>query len=227
VSLQSVWDVVSSVSWMHHGSQELKIVDLLEDTSEILVKEVESLLLNELSGDLKGDLISPKVDKWHGHVVKEDSHLLSTWWSKDSGLLLLNFSLDGVLEVLWLGSTGEVDSLLEHLRCIKLVAVHDDHRGLGSTRGSNQEGVKHSWLLSDVGSDWVQASNLVDDEFSSAGIGSWDKELREDDSLWSTPVLWLPEFPLLGSVVIEVVEDGLLVQDVSTLSLGLWKWSTS
>jgi hypothetical protein len=57
-----------------------------------------------LSCNLKGFLITPSVDERHGHIIKEDSHLLVLWWCIGLYLFLLDFCFDGVLEVPWGGS---------------------------------------------------------------------------------------------------------------------------
>jgi hypothetical protein len=116
----------------------LKVLNRLEETPLILGKEVEALMLNQLTSDLKSDLITPCVDERHGDIIDEDSHLLSSWRSEGLDLFLLNFSLDGLLEVEWSGGTGEIDSLVEHDFGIELAAVHLADGCLGCTWRSNK-----------------------------------------------------------------------------------------
>lgn len=132
MSLESMWNIVSSSSWMHHGTKELKVLDSSEDTSLIFGQEVNTSLFNELSDDLKSNLITPSVNERHGHIIKEDRHLFSTEWNVNSNLFLLDFGFDRFLEVTWSGSTGEIDSL-ESLFLSELVGEHEDSGGLGST----------------------------------------------------------------------------------------------
>ena len=132
MSLESMWNIVSSSSWMHHGTKELKVLDSSEDTSLIFGQEVDTSLFNELSDNLKGNLITPSVDEWHGHIIKEDRHLFSTEWNVNSNLFLLDFRFDRFLEVTWSGSTREIDSL-ESLLFSEFVSEHEDSGGLGST----------------------------------------------------------------------------------------------
>lgn len=210
MSLESWWNIVSTSSWMVHGTEELKTFNSLLVTSLIFGKEIEVLELNELSGNLEGNLITPSVDEWHGHVIKEDGHLLATWWSVSSNLLLLNI-FEGLLEVEWSSSTGEVQSLEKHLIGVEFGGVHEDDRGLSSTWSSNKEGVLMSWFISLVIShDW-EVGNLLDDVLSSSGITSWDKELGELDSSWWCPGLSYPHLPLEGLFVDVVVINCLLV----------------
>ena len=104
MSLKPGWNVVSSTTGPVHGSQELEVLNLLEVTTVILVQEVVTLGFNELSGDFESDLISPGVDERHGHVIKEHTHLLSSWWGVGLTLLLVNLRVDRILEVDRLGS---------------------------------------------------------------------------------------------------------------------------
>jgi hypothetical protein len=99
---------------MIHGTQELQVVDGLEDTTGVLIQEVEALLVNKLTSDFKSNLITPSVHERHGQIIKEEGHLLVVWWNVNLGLLTLNFSFNRILEVSWLSSTGEVDTFEQH-----------------------------------------------------------------------------------------------------------------
>jgi len=123
MSLESMWNIVSSSSWMHHGTKELKVLDSSEDTSFIFRQEINTSLFNELSDNLKSNLISPSVDKRHRHIIKEDRHLLSSKRNVDSNLFLFNFGFDRFLEVTWSGGTREIDSL-ESLFISEFVGEH-------------------------------------------------------------------------------------------------------
>jgi len=223
VSLQSMWNIITSTTWMVHGSEELHFLNTSEVSTLILGEEIETFLLNELSGNLKSNLITPKVDERHGDIIQEDGHSLTTWWGESSDLFLLNFSFDRLLEVIWSGGTGEVDSLEEHFFWIELAAVNDEVRGLGGTWTSDKKGVSVSWLLSSLVSHVWKVSNLVDDILNSSGVTSWDKKLRELNSLWRSPAFSLPKFPLLGGLINIVVKDSLFVNGTS-LSRDWWKW---
>ena len=54
VTLQSLWDVVSSSSWMDHGTHHLNVHDV--DVVTRLLKVVEALHLNHLTSDFIGHL---------------------------------------------------------------------------------------------------------------------------------------------------------------------------
>ena len=91
LTLETVGDVISTTAWMVHGSQELEVVDGLEGTSQVLLKEVETFLVNELASDLEGNLVTPSVDERHAQVVQEEGHLLIVWWNEDLCLFTLDF----------------------------------------------------------------------------------------------------------------------------------------
>jgi len=79
---------------MVHGSKELKASNVLGVASLLLVQEVESLEVNELTSDFERDLITPLVDLWHGEVIEEDDELLALEWAIVLGILLLNLRID-------------------------------------------------------------------------------------------------------------------------------------
>jgi len=60
-------------------------------------------------------------------------------------------------------------------------------------------------------SDSGQFGDLVDDELGSGGVEGGDQQLREDDSLWHSPLLGLPHFPVFGRGLHVVVEHSFLV----------------
>lgn len=176
----------------------MEVLNCSEVSSLVLGEEVESLLLNKLSCDFEGNLISPSVLERHGEIVNENSHLLVSDWNEGSGLLSLNFLFDSILVVDWLGSTREVNSLHGHLVLVEGIGVHDDGRGLGSSGSSNQKGVELSVLLSDLTLLSWKVGDLVNDELSSGRVRGWDQKLGESNSLWNLPWCWLPNLPLLG-----------------------------
>jgi hypothetical protein len=69
LTLQTVRNIVPTTTWVIHGTQELEVVNLLEITSLVLVKEVEALLDDELTSNLKSNLITPSVNEWHAQVI--------------------------------------------------------------------------------------------------------------------------------------------------------------
>lgn len=136
MSLESMWNIVSSTSWMHHGTEELKVLNTSEDTSLIFGQEVDTSLFNELSDNLKGNLISPSVNERHGHIIKEDRHLFSSERNVNSDLLLFNFRFDRFLEITWSSSTREIDSL-EGLLFGEFISEHQNSGSLSGTWTTN------------------------------------------------------------------------------------------
>ncbi len=133
---------------MSHSCHELEAEDLLELTSFLLIEEIEATSIDELSGDLEGNLILPLVDLRHGEVIKEDSKLLVLEGTEDLGVLLLDFRLNRLLEVVGLSVEREVDSLEGEFLLVEAGSVHQDDGCLGSTLTTNDESVKKTWLLS-------------------------------------------------------------------------------
>ena len=79
---------------MVHSCKELEASNVLGVASLLLVQEVESLEVNELTSDFERDLITPLVDLWHGEVIEEDDELLALEWAIVLGILLLNLRID-------------------------------------------------------------------------------------------------------------------------------------
>ena len=142
---------------MVHSSQELKASDFLGVTSLFLVQEVEAAEVNELTGDLERDLILPLVDLRHGEVIKEDNKLLVGEWTIVLSVLLLDFRIDRLLEVVWEGVEREVDSL-KGIICRHASRVHEDDRGLGSTSTTNEQSVEETDLLTLFRAHLVESS---------------------------------------------------------------------
>jgi hypothetical protein len=139
LTLQSVGDVVTTTSGMVHSGNELELVDLLESTTIVLGQEVETLLVNELTGNFKGNLISPSVNEGHAEIIQEDGHVLATEGHEDTGLLTLDFRLNGLLEIEGSSSRG-----------VEATGVHDKHGGLGGTSTTNEKGVAETPLLAEL-----------------------------------------------------------------------------
>jgi hypothetical protein len=108
-----------------HGSQEVKSDDVSELTSFFSVQDVETFLLDELSCNFKGNLITLFVLGGHCKIIKEDGHVLST-----KGLIGLDFLLDFGLNILLvvegLSSEREVDSLESLFVLVEGVGEHED-----------------------------------------------------------------------------------------------------
>lgn len=194
---------------MLHRTQEVQTSDGLEVSSLLLVKEVETLLVHQLTGDLKGNLVTPSVDSRHADIIHEDAQ---TPVSKRLVLssLLLNFRLNRLLEVVGLRVVREVNSLERLLRW-ELHGVHQDDRGLRSSRSSNEESALASSLFTYLRSEVSQSSHLLNDIVRSCRIWRWDEQLREDELLWLLPGRHLPSLPTLRGWVDEILKDGLLI----------------
>jgi hypothetical protein len=44
---------------------------LFEDTTSIFFKEVETLVVNQLTSDFQSDLVTPSVNEGHRQIIKE------------------------------------------------------------------------------------------------------------------------------------------------------------
>ena len=197
---------------MVHGSQELEARDHLGVTSLFLIEEVEATEVNELTGDFEGDLIVPLVNLRHGEVIKEDDKLLVLERTVILGVLLLDFRLNGLLEVVWERVEREVDSLEGVLLLVKTALVHEDNRSLGGTGTTNKKGVEETDLSSALRAHLVERTDLLNDVLGTSRVSSRDEELREDEDARLLPLDGLPVLPLTGLRVDVVVEDGLLLE---------------
>jgi hypothetical protein len=132
-------------------------------------------VVHKLTGDLEGDLISPSIDLRHGDIVHEDAKSLVSQWLVIF-TLLLDFRLNRLLEVARKSIEREVNSL-EVVLSSESHLVHEDNGSLGSTWSSHKQSVLASSLLSLLRSERVKTLNLLDKEFGSGGVWSWDQEL--------------------------------------------------
>jgi hypothetical protein len=99
LSLESVGDIVTTSTRMVHSTEILKVDDILELTSEVLFKMVETSLFDELSDDFEGNLIVPLVDEGHGDIIDKNSHLLVARRRVVLTSLGITFSFDRGLEM--------------------------------------------------------------------------------------------------------------------------------
>ena len=80
--------------------------------SFFLVQEVAPVEIVKLTSDIEGGLASPVIDLRHRVVIKEDNELLVVSWSLVVLIVLLfNFGVDGLKEVVEQGVEREIDSL--------------------------------------------------------------------------------------------------------------------
>lgn len=94
VVLQSVRNVVSPSAGVVHRGKEAQILDELEVSPFIFLQSVESLVLDQLSDDLEGNLVAPGVFLRHREIVDENGHFLSVLWAKSFS----NFGLTNRLD---------------------------------------------------------------------------------------------------------------------------------
>mmetsp|Transcript_44095 Transcript_44095/g.42770 ORF Transcript_44095/g.42770 Transcript_44095/m.42770 type:complete len:971 (-) Transcript_44095:205-3117(-) len=211
LALQPVRDVIPASSRMVHGTQIHQILNGPEVATVVLGQEVEAFLVDELPGDLQGDLVAPGVHKGHGHVIQEHRHLLPIGRVERPRLLPLHLRFYRLLEVVGGGGAGEVDPLEEHLVLVELGGVHEDNRGFGGARASHEQGGDLADFFPFLGLDLGEAGDLVDDELGPGGVDGGDQQLGEGQPLRGLPLLRLPQLPLLGDGVDVVVVDRLLV----------------
>ena len=105
-------------------------------------------MVNELTSDLKSNLVTPLIHFWHGNVIQEDSEVLFAEWEVVLCILPFDFTADGILEVVWEGVEREVDSLGRVLLCIHLAEMHQDYGCLASSDTTDEKGILNTWLLS-------------------------------------------------------------------------------
>ena len=67
MALETLWDVVTTASWMDHGAHHLDVHNV--DVVSGLFQVVESLLLNHLASDFIGHLQNCVVTKLCGYEV--------------------------------------------------------------------------------------------------------------------------------------------------------------
>ena len=72
LTFKSSWYVVTTSSWVIHGSNIEQIFDVFEVSSHGLIEHVESTLLNQLSDNFQSDLITPFIHKWHRNIINKD-----------------------------------------------------------------------------------------------------------------------------------------------------------
>jgi len=109
---------------MIHGTEVLQSFNLSKVTTIILSKEVETFMIDELSHNFKGNLITPCVHEGHRHIIEEHSHLFTTKRYECTTLLTFEFGFNRLLEVERSCSARKVNSLEEHLILIELRGIH-------------------------------------------------------------------------------------------------------
>jgi hypothetical protein len=171
-------------------------------------------LLDDESNNLEGFLISPVVDFRHGEIIQEAEHLLATNRSEDTGLEFGNLTFNRGLDVRRSGGAGEINSLERVGISIEFSCVHKNDGSLSSTSGTNKQGVLKTLLSTVVISLKGQSRNLINDVLRTSRITGRDKQLREHDLLRSIPGFGLPDSPLFGLGVNEIIKDSFLLVEL-------------
>lgn len=86
LAFETVGDIIATSSGVVHGTEELKVADVLELATFILRQEVETLLVYQLTCNFKGNLISPGVDEGHAHIIDEDCEIFVSDGNEYTGL---------------------------------------------------------------------------------------------------------------------------------------------
>jgi hypothetical protein len=118
------------------------------------------------------------------------------------------------LDVRRSGGAGEINSLERVSISIEFSCVHKDDGSLSSTSGTNKQGVLETVLLTIMVSLKGESRNLINDILSTGRITGGDKQLREHDLLRSIPVFGLPDRPLFGLGINEIVKDSFLLVEL-------------
>jgi hypothetical protein len=211
MSLHSVGNGVTSTSGVAHGRAVLHVLNLVEETGLFGVEGVKTSLLNDKSDNFKGFLITPIVNLGHGEIIQEAEHLLVSNRSEDTSLMFSDFTFNTSLGVGRSSSTGEIDSLEGVSVTIELGSVHQDYGGLSSTSSTDQQGVLETVLSTLVISLKGELGNLINDVLSTSRVTGRNKELGEHNLLGSSPAIRLPETPVFGLGIKEVIEDSFLL----------------
>jgi hypothetical protein len=124
--LETVGDIITTTTWMLHGSDVDETLDILEITSLSLIQHVESSSLYQLSDDLQSDLVTPLVNKRHRHIIYEYSHHLTHGRCEVLTNLEITLSLDSGLEHRRRCGRREVDSLEKHPIFVELLGIHEN-----------------------------------------------------------------------------------------------------
>jgi hypothetical protein len=97
---------------------------------------------------------------------------------------------------------------------IEFSCVHKNDGSLSSTSGTNKQGVLKTLLSTVVISLKGQSRNLINDVLRTSRITGRNKQLREHDLLRSIPGFGLPDSPLFGLGVNEIIKDSFLLVEL-------------
>lgn len=97
--LKPIWNIVTTTTWVLHGTNIDKVLDVLEVTPLSLIQHVKSSLVHQLTHYFKSDLVAPLIHKGHRKIINEHGHHLALWWSKVLTDLEVTLGLDSGLEV--------------------------------------------------------------------------------------------------------------------------------
>ena len=97
MSEQSWSNSISSTTWWSTSAYKHGVFDLFENK---LFGVIETSGIDGLSEELAWWLRSISVKLRHVHIVDEEDHFLTTWWSKKRFSLGFKVTLEGILEIL-------------------------------------------------------------------------------------------------------------------------------
>lgn len=168
LGLQPCRDVITTTTWERHGSNEGKVLELVELTG--LVQRVETTLLDDLTCELIRRLISPLVDKRDVDFIDEDDTLSSVRRTIDETLTLFNKRLDVLLQDTHGCGRREVyvvDRVVVVVWGILASKVCEDVLGLTGTGFTSQQRVERCLV------------KLGDQVFQACVVDSWDQDACE------------------------------------------------
>lgn len=79
LALQTLRDVITTTSWLYHGSQKLHV----HNGGKIsrFLQAVKAAIFHQLPHNLVGNLVTPFIYHWHVDVINEDRGSLSSRWT--------------------------------------------------------------------------------------------------------------------------------------------------
>mmetsp|Transcript_10932 Transcript_10932/g.12860 ORF Transcript_10932/g.12860 Transcript_10932/m.12860 type:complete len:895 (-) Transcript_10932:5695-8379(-) len=202
LTLETIWNIVLASPGSIHSSNVKTICNKLH-VSNGLLKRVHSALLQQLTHNLIGHLVTPVVVERHTDIIHKHNHPLTTGRTESPTLTLLNRAFHRELENIRGGETRKRDSLRHHFIRAEPTDEPTDSRGLRSTGASNEDGAA------------LDRRAQPEELLITHRVQCWDNKLCVLGLFLVLGVLPsgnpdLPVFPLGGLLVHKELEDRIL-----------------